>query len=87
MTKTLWKSNWVEDMLSWDKEKPKMPVQLELGLEHTCCVHKFVDDGEEFCRRCIKCGYYSEVSFVDEWDGKTYQEIYEMIQRDRGLKF
>ena len=87
MTKTLWRSNWFQGLFFNNEEPPNEPVQLELDLEHTCCAHKFVDDGDEMCIRCLKCGYSSEISFIDERDGKTYQEIYEMIQQERGLKF
>ena len=60
--------------------------QLELNFEDTRCKHKFEDDGENLRLVCTKCGYYHDVSFRNPYDGKTYQEVYEIMQRERHLK-
>ncbi len=71
-----------------ERERASAPVQLELDLNDTECRHVFYDNDDPVrgCGIfCEKCDYFREVSFADPWDGKTYQEIYEMMQRDARL--
>ena len=86
--KTIWKQDysWILEDLFEEPSKKVEPEQLELPLEHTLCKHTLVDDGENMRIICTKCGYYREVSFLDTWEGKTYQEIYEILQKDFHLK-
>lgn len=84
---TRYKSRWFEHLLDEiEAEEEHLWVQIELPLEHTLCAHKFYDDGDNFAIVCAICGVSHSVSFIDPYDGKTYQEIYEMMQKDRKLK-
>ncbi len=81
---TIYKSNWVEKLLDGllgdDEDKEPQWEQLLLPLEHTLCEHQWYDDGDNFQIVCSLCGETHDVSFIDEWDGKTYQEIFELLQ-------
>ena len=70
--------------------KPEEPgwEQLEIRFnndpEH---IHKWYDnDGEQGLGFYCECGAFSEVSFRDPWEGKTNQEVYEMMQKDKRYK-
>ncbi len=85
---TIYKSRWAENLLKGifdvEDEEPQWE-QLSLPLEHTLCEHQWYDDGDNMCIVCSKCGETREVSFRDPWDGKTYQEIFELMQNDLHL--
>jgi hypothetical protein len=72
--------NWYDQ-----EEIDNEPKQLELDFQDTQCKHTFEDDGKNLRMVCTKCGYFSEVSFRDPYDGKTYQEVYEIMQKRRKL--
>lgn len=85
---TIYKSNWVDRIVNPEKyeEKTQGWLQLELDLEELMCRHEFYDDGDNLAIACRKCGYSSEVSFSDPFDGKTYQEIFDIMGKDMNLK-
>lgn len=85
------RSEWAcFDWFGDDAEKKDLePVQLEIEFEDVGCKHEF-EDGEDsqgnlgIC--CKKCGYFSAISFADPYEGKTYQEAYDLMQKESRLK-
>lgn len=73
-----------------DTEKKNLdPVQLELEFPDGRCKHKFVDAEDRqgnLGMVCENCGQFSAVSFADPYHGLTYQEAYELLQKEYGLK-
>ena len=85
---TIYKSNWAEraikSVFGIEDEEPGWE-QLPLPLVHTLCEHQWYDDGRNLRIVCSKCGVSRSVSFTDPWDGKTYQEIFELMQENAHL--
>lgn len=68
------------------KEEPADP-QLCLDLEPPRHTHKWYDDdGDRGIGLYCECGAFSEVTFGDDWEGKTNQEVFELLQRQRHYK-
>jgi hypothetical protein len=74
----------------FEDEKPEFGSewkQLDLFIDPTAHVHKWYDDdGEKGMGFYCECGAFREVSLLDPYHGKTYQEVYEIMQRERHLK-
>lgn len=83
--KAIFKSRRFE--IDWydQEEIDNQPKQLELDFQDTRCAHNFEDDGENMRLVCTKCGYFKEISFKHPYNGKTYQEVFEIIQKERKL--